>query len=401
MRQRNENWRATQRWDTGLWSAATCRRFPFFFVAGSDCAREVSRREESRKRKTVRQGPRPLREDGYGARTATAAISNRVAGVARDSLYWGRDRSCVIATNPWWQIVAPSFQRTRHPSTYPNRTAMPTKIQALRPPAEVLFAEELAALEKADKYARPPGWKLSPKAVRAFICGVKNPPIQRKFFGDDVLIERAIIGLAGNRGLLLVGEPGTAKSMLSELLAAAISSCSTNTIQGSSGTTEDQIKYSWNYALLLAEGPSRRALVPGPLHVGMSQGLIVRFEEVTRCPPEIQDVLISIISEKLMMVPELEGSERVLLAQPGFNIIATANIRDRGVHEMSSALKRRFNFETVHPIAELDQEVTLVSEQCGRLLAESDAPVEITRDVVELLVTAFHHLREGVTADGV
>jgi MoxR-like ATPase len=278
---------------------------------------------------------------------------------------------------------------------------MPKKTIVLRPPAEICFAEELAALAKADKNPRPPGWKLSPKAVRSFICGSKTPPIARKFFGDDVLIERAIIGLAGNRGLLMVGEPGTAKSMLSELLAAAISGCSTNTIQGSSGTTEDQIKYSWNYALLLAEGPSPHALVPGPLHVGMSQGLIVRFEEVTRCPPEIQDVLISIISEKLMMVPELSSEGRVLMAQPGFNIIATANIRDRGVHEMSSALKRRFNFETVHPIGELSQEITLVSEQCQQLLAEAEAEVKIGRDVVEVLVTAFHDLREGVTSDGV
>ena len=187
--------------------------------------------------------------------------------------------------------------------------------KVLRPPAEVHYAAELAALAKADKDPRPPGWKLSPKAVRSFICGGKSPKIERKFYGDDVLVERAIVGLAGNRGLLLVGEPGTAKSMLSELLAAAISGCSTNTIQGSSGTTEDQIKYSWNYALLLAEGPSPRALVAGPLHVGMSAGLIVRFEEVTRCPPEIQDVLISIISEKLMMVPELSGDDRVLLVR--------------------------------------------------------------------------------------
>jgi MoxR-like ATPase len=273
--------------------------------------------------------------------------------------------------------------------------------KVLRPQAEVLYAGELALLAKSDQGPRPPGWKLSPRAVRSFICGSKNPRINRKFYGDDVLIERAIVGLAGNRGLLMVGEPGTAKSMLSELLSAAISGCSTNTIQGSSGTTEDQIKYSWNYALLLAEGPTRRALVPGPLHVGMSQGLTVRFEEITRCPPEIQDVLISIISEKLMMVPELAGDERVLLAQPGFNIIATANIRDRGVHEMSSALKRRFNFETVHPIGEMSQEIVLVSEQCELLLSEAAANVTIERDVIDVLVTAFHDLREGVTADGV
>jgi MoxR-like ATPase len=265
----------------------------------------------------------------------------------------------------------------------------------------VHYAAELTALAKADKDPRPMGWKLSPRAVRSFICGEKSLKIPRKFFGDDILVERAIIGLAGNRGLLLVGEPGTAKSMLSELLGAAISGCSTNTIQGSSGTTEDQIKYSWNYALLLAEGPSPRALVPGPLHVGMSKGLVVRFEEVTRCPPEIQDVLISIISEKLMMVPELADDGRVLLAQPGFNIIATANIRDRGVHEMSSALKRRFNFETVHPIGELAQEVSLVTEQCRQLLGEAGAEVKLGQDVVEVLVTAFHDLREGVTADGV
>jgi MoxR-like ATPase len=273
--------------------------------------------------------------------------------------------------------------------------------QVLRPPAEILHAGELAALEKADKDPRPPGWKLSPKAVRSFICGSKAPKIERKFYGDDILVERAIVGLAGNRGLLLVGEPGTAKSMLSELLSAAISGCSTNTIQGSSGTTEDQIKYSWNYALLLAEGPTPRALVPGPLHVGMTLGQIVRFEEVTRCPPEIQDVLISILSEKLMMVPELQGDARLLLGKPGFNVIATANIRDRGVHEMSSALKRRFNFETVHPIGELAQEVNLVAEQCQHLLRESAAEVKVERDVIEVLVTAFHDMREGVTSDGV
>ena len=62
---------------------------------------------------------------------------------------------------------------------------------------------------------------------------------------------------------MLVGEPGTAKTMLSELLAAAVSGVSTNTVQGTAGTTEDMIKYGWNYALLLANGPTRQLLAVG------------------------------------------------------------------------------------------------------------------------------------------
>src|SRR5699024_5788831 len=191
---------------------------------------------------------------------------------------------------------------------------------------------------------------------RTFILGSREPlswngkeiSIRKKYLGNDALVERCIITLAGSRGLMLVGEPGTAKTMLSELLSAAVSGVSTNTIQGTAGTTEDMIKYSWNYALLLANGPSRQALVPSPLYTGMEKGILTRFEEITRTPAEIQDSLISVMSDKVLNVPEL-GEEGLLFARSGFNVIGTANTRDKGVNEMSSALKRRFNFETVQP----------------------------------------------------
>jgi MoxR-like ATPase len=285
--------------------------------------------------------------------------------------------------------------------------------QIVRPPAEVLYAQELHALQANDQGRKPPGWNLSPRAVRQFITGTEGKAlehewqgkktsiaIRRKFYGNDSLLDRCIVTLLGNRGLLMVGEPGTAKSMLSELLTAAISGISTNVIQGTAGTTEDQIKYSWNYALLLAEGPTPRALVPSPLYTGMKKGLIVRFEEITRCQPEIQDALVSVLSDKVMPVPELPGDEGVIFAEKGFNVLATANLRDRGVNEMSSALKRRFNFETVLPISDRKLELQLVIEQTELLLREADVKVECSTDVMELLVTTFHDLRIGRTSEG-
>jgi MoxR-like ATPase len=269
-----------------------------------------------------------------------------------------------------------------------------------RPAAEVRFAGELSRLREDDRGDRPPGWALSLDACRRFVVGDARAGISRKFVGDPSLIDRALVTLATSRGLMLVGEPGTAKSMLSELLAAAICGESTLTIQGGAATTEDQIKYGWNYALLVAEGPSTRSLVPAPMLRGMAEGRIVRFEEITRCPPEVQDCLLSLLSDRVLAVPELRGAESMVFAREGFNVIATANTRDRGVNEMSAALKRRFNFETVFPIADLETELALVEAEAAALLERSGVRAPIRRDVLEVLVTTFRELRTGVTEHG-
>ena len=282
--------------------------------------------------------------------------------------------------------------------------------ETIKPPVELRYQEELEALKKVDEEQgnkKPDNWQMSPKAVRTFILGSEKPikykrkniSIKKKYFGNDALVERCIVTLAGNRGLMLVGEPGTAKTMLSELLSAAISGNSKNTIQGTAGTTEDMIKYSWNYALLLAKGPSREALVPAPLYIGMEKGILTRFEEITRTPAEIQDSLISVLSDKVLNVPEL-GDGGFLFARPGFNVIGTANTRDKGVNEMSSALKRRFNFETVMPVNKVSLEKQIILNEVSMLAEENHVDMKVDEDVAELLASTYHELREGVSSYG-
>lgn len=277
----------------------------------------------------------------------------------------------------------------------------------IRPPVEVAYREELEALKANDIAKKPLNWQMSPQAVRTFILGSSKPVlhngkeylIEKKYFGNDMLVERCIVTLAGNRGLMLVGEPGTAKSMLSELLSAAISGVSTNTIQGTAGTTEDMIKYSWNYALLLEKGPVKEALVPAPLYVGMEKGILTRFEEITRTPAEIQDSLISVLSDKVLNVPELQD-EGLLFAHPGFNVIGTANTRDKGVNEMSSALKRRFNFETVFPVKEAALEKQIIINEVNKLAKENHIDMTADEKVAEILASTYHELREGISSMG-
>ena len=279
-----------------------------------------------------------------------------------------------------------------------------------RPVAEDKFAEELEILCAADDGPRPPGWKMTPGRVIDFLCGTdgekvkagkKSLAISRKFVGPRDLIERCVVTLAGERGLLLVGQPGTAKSMLSELLAAAVSGDSRMTVQGTAGTTEDQLRYGWNYALLIDRGPTPEALVPSPVMTAMQNGCLARIEEVTRCLPEVQDALISLLSERRIMIPEFGGDDTSGVAGvPGFNVIATANLQDRGVSEMSAALKRRFNFELVLPIANHDQEVELVAKQSKAMLAETGIETEVDQSLVNMLVTIFRDLRDGSTAEG-
>jgi MoxR-like ATPase len=272
---------------------------------------------------------------------------------------------------------------------------------ALRLSAEQTHADELEALSRGDERPRPPNWKLSPQAVVTYLMGGKahdGSAISAKYVGNRRLIETAVATLATDRALLLLGVPGTAKSWVSEHLAAAVSGSSKRLIQCTAGTDENQIRYGWNYAQLLAHGPSRDALVPSPLMRAMEEGTIVRLEELTRMGSDVQDTLITILSEKTLPIPELNSATD---AVSGFNIIATANNRDKGVNELSSALKRRFNVVVLPLPATSEEEIQIVTTRVRSIGTGLSLPdIETPEKELARVVTMFRELREGQTLNG-
>lgn len=272
---------------------------------------------------------------------------------------------------------------------------------AIRLPVEQAYASELQALARSDDRQRPAGWSLSPQAVLTYLLGGKagdGTPVTPKYVGRRRLMETAVATLATDRALLLLGVPGTAKSWVSEHLAAAIMGDSTLIVQCTAGTDENQIRYGWNYAQLLAKGPSQEALVPTPLYRAMQTGKLCRLEELTRMGSDVQDTLITVLSEKMMPIPELNTS---IYAQRGFNIIATANNRDKGVNELSSALKRRFNVVVLPLPEDMAEEVAIVSKRVDEMAGGLDLPVpkNVGEEIARVL-TIFRELRAGATADG-
>lgn len=267
--------------------------------------------------------------------------------------------------------------------------------------AEQIFADELAALRTVDDRPRPPRWQLSPWAVSTYLLGgtlADGQTISSKYIGSRRLIEIAVASLATDRALLLLGVPGTAKSWVSEHLAAAISGDSRLVVQGTAGTGEETIRYGWNYASLLADGPSQKALVPGPVMRAMSTGALARIEELTRIPADVQDSLITILSEKSLPIPELDTEVQ---ARRGFNVIATANNRDKGVNDLSSALRRRFTTVVLPLPDSLDDEVDIVTRRVSSLGASLDLPADLeSLSEIRRVVTVMRELRGGVTADG-
>jgi len=130
----------------------------------------------------------------------------------------------------------------------------------------------------------------------------------------------------------------------------------------------------------------------------METGSLARSEVLTRCASGVQDAMISILSEKTISIPELKSE---VPAKRGFSVIATANTRDRGVNDMSAALKRRFNIVVLPTPRTIESEIEIVTKRVRDLSSNLGLRAKVpAAEAIEKVVTIFRELRTGQTLDG-
>lgn len=151
---------------------------------------------------------------------------------------------------------------------------------------------------------------------------------------ETELLEAA---LASGAHVVLEGPPGTGKTTLLRRVAAGRDR-SFALVEGNAELTPARLVGHFDPALVLSRGYQPDVFVDGPLLTAMREGGLLYVEELNRVPEETLNTLLTVMSEREIVVPRL-GAVR---AAPGFAVVAAMNPYDAvGTARVSSAVYDR------------------------------------------------------------
>ena len=215
--------------------------------------------------------------------------------------------------------------------------------------------------------------------------------LRRSVVGRGREIEVLLAALRSGRHILLEGPPGTGKSTLLRNLAEG-TGADFEFVEGTAELTPARLVGHFDPATVLTEGYSPQVFVDGPLLRAMRSGALLYVEEINRVPEETLNALVTVMSEREIVVPRLGRVE----AEDGFRLVAAMNPFDAvGTGRISGAVMDRvcrltFGYQSA------EEEVDIVARATG---AVADASLTA---VVEMVRATREHsdLRSGSSVRG-
>ena len=188
--------------------------------------------------------------------------------------------------------------------------------------------------------------------------------VETKYIKD--ITDRALAYIKAGFPVHFRGVSGTGKTTLAMHIASKIKRPVVMIHGDEEFTTSDLVGSEYGYRIrkvvdrfisrvLKTEEDMVKRWVDNRLTVACKYGFTLIYDEFTRSRPEANNILLSILSEKMMDLPVGRGEEPYLRVDPDFTAIFTSNPEEyAGVHRSQDALRDRmitmdldhFDYET-------------------------------------------------------
>lgn len=204
---------------------------------------------------------------------------------------------------------------------------------------------------------------------------VNTPAIER-------VVARALRYLQSGFSVHLRGPAGTGKTTLAlhlaDLLARPLMLIygddefkTSDLIGNQTGYTRKKVVDNYIHSVVKVEDELRQNWVDSRLTLACREGFTLVYDEFNRSRPEVNNVLLSALEEKLLVLPPSNSRSEYLRVNPHFRAILTSNPEEYcGVHETQDALMDRLITINIPEPDELTQQEILVQKtECDRISA--------------------------------
>ena len=207
------------------------------------------------------------------------------------------------------------------------------------------------------------------------------------------ITERAMAYIAAGFPLHLRGISGTGKTTMAMHVASKIGRpvvmihgdeefSTSDLVGGEYGYRIRKVVDNFIHSVLKTEEDMRKRWVDNRLTVACKYGFTLIYDEFTRSRPEANNVLLSVLQEKMLDLPAArEGDSNYLRVDPDFTAIFTSNPEEyAGVHRSQDALRDRMITLDLDHFDE-KTEVNITVAKTGLAKRDATRIVKIVRDL--------------------
>ncbi|ABG51555.1 gas vesicle protein GvpN [Trichodesmium erythraeum IMS101] len=158
-------------------------------------------------------------------------------------------------------------------------------------------------------------------------------------------------------------------------------------IGNKSGYTRKKLVDNYIHTVLKVEDELKHNWIDSRLTLACKEGFTLIYDEFNRSRPEVNNVLLSVLEEKMLVLPPSQNQSEYIQVHPQFRVILTSNSEEwTGVHATQDALLDRVvTIGMGQP--DISTEQNIIIQKTGINPLKAEVIIKLVRSVRERLET--------------